>query len=370
MTFTSLAFYMLRQQVSLTDKIAVGQALMTHNRFALGDFLKAMLLGTLLMEGLGCLLLYNLAPAGSFSLFSALFHAVSAFCNAGFSLNSNSLTAWRGNVAVNLIIMSLIICGGLGFSVLIEIRGAMWRKLSFHHRGKRKQSLSWYASVVIKTSLWLIVFGWAAIFLAEFIGFHRQMPFSEALLTSLFQSITCRTAGFNSMGIHSMTNVSLFVMAILMFIGGAPGSCAGGIKVTTFRTIYAFVIAQLKGRKQARVGAFAIKREAVNNALILLVLSVLIIFAATLILSITEGGDLPHPQTRGLVFEIIFEAVSAFGTVGLSTGLTPHLSLAGKWVVTTLMFVGRLGPLVFLAGIKAMQKEEFFELAEEDILIG
>ncbi len=369
MTFTSLAFYLVRQQVSLTDKIAVGQALIPHNRFALGDFLKAMFLGTMLIEGLGGLALYTLAPAGSFNWFSALFHSISAFCNAGFSLNSNSLVPWRGNWPINLIIMFLIICGGLGFSVLIEMRGVFLARIKFDRRG-RKRVLSWYAGIVIKTSLLLIVVGWAAIFMAEFIGFHRQMPLGDAVLSSLFQSVPCRTAGFNSMDIHNMTNVSLFVMVILMFIGGAPGSCAGGIKVTTFRTIYAFITSQLKGRRRAKIGKFAIEKSAINNALILLVLSVLIIFTATLILSITEGGDLPHPQTRGQVFEILFETVSAFGTVGLSTGLTPHLSLVGKWLITALMFIGRLGPLVFLAGIQAMRKEEFFELPEEDILIG
>lgn len=366
MTFTSLAFYLVRHRVSLTDKIAVGQSLLPHNRFELGDFLKAMLLGTLILEGTGALLLYLLSPPGGFTPFSALFHAVSAFCNAGFSLNSGSLVGFRDNWSINLIIMFLIICGGLGFSVLLEARNVI-----FYAAGKRhRQPLSWYASVVLKTTLFLIVIGWFGIFMAEFVGFQRHFSFSESLLAALFQSVTCRTAGFNTMNIHNMTNVSLFVMVILMFIGGAPGSCAGGIKVTTFRTLWAFIVAQLKGRNQARSGKFAIDQDAVNKALILVVVSMLIIFAATLILSVTEGGDLPHPQTRGLVFEILFEAVSAFGTVGLSMGLTPQLSITGKWIITLLMFIGRLGPLVFLASIKAVQKEELFKLPEENLLIG
>ncbi len=376
MTFTSLAFYLIRQRVSLTDKIAVGQALIPHNRFALGDFLKTMLFGTMIIEGIGTLSLYTLAPPGTFNLFSALFHSISAFCNAGFSLNSTSLIPWQDNVPINITIIVLIICGGLGFSVLIEIRDITQAKLrQYLHRPKRafplqQQSFSWYTSIVFKTSLWLIIIGWIAIFLAEFVGFHRQQPLISAILTSLFQSVTCRTAGFNSINIHDMTNVSLFVMVILMFIGGAPGSCAGGIKVTTFRALLAFLTAQFKGRRQSRIGKFAIEQEAVSKALILVVLSVLIIFAATLILSITEGGDLPHTQTRGLFFDILFETVSAFGTAGLSTGLTPHLSMIGKWIITFLMFIGRLGPLVFLASIKAIQKEEFYDLPEEEILIG
>ncbi|MFW8600060.1 TrkH family potassium uptake protein [Desulfobacterota bacterium M19] len=367
MTFTSLAFYLVRQRVSLTDKIAIGQGLVPHSLFSLSHILKAMLLGTLFIEGSGALLLYFAAPSGSFPPFSALFHAVSAFCNAGFALQPDNLTAWRGNWPVNIIFMTLIVSGGLGFSVLLELftlaRGWFSAKRPRPH-------LTWYAGIVLKTSFWLIIGGWLTIFLAEFIGFHRYSPTSDAVLVSLFQSVTCRTAGFNTMNIHAMTNVSLFIMVILMFIGGAPGSCAGGIKVTTFRTILSFIASELKGRTQVRAGRFAISGEAVKKALVLVIFSGLLIIAATLILSITEGGDLPHPQTRGLIFEILFEAVSAFGTVGLSTGLTPHLSMAGKWIITALMFIGRLGPLIFLASISAMRREELYQLPEEEILIG
>ncbi len=366
MTFTSLAFYLVRQQVSLTDRIAVGQALIPQNRFAMGEFLKAVLVGTFCIEAAGAGGLYFLAPPGSFDPFSAVFHAVSAFCNAGFSLHADSLSTWRGNWTVNLIVMALIISGGLGFSVLLEIRGQALDRL---HR-RRTRSLSWHAHIVIKVTIFLIVSGWFALFVAEYVGFHRQMSFADALISTLFQSVTCRTAGFNTLDISGLTNVSLFVMVILMFIGGAPGSCAGGIKVTTFRTLAAFVSAQLRGRSQARAGRFAIEHEAVNKALILLVVASAIVVCATLALSMTEGGDLPHPQTRGLMFEVLFEAVSAFGTVGLSTGLTPHLSAAGKVIITVLMFVGRLGPLVFLSAIKAGQRPEFYELPEEDLLIG
>ena len=224
MTFTSLAFYLVRQRVSLTDKIAVGQSLLPHNRFELGDFLKAMLLGTLILEGTGSLLLYLFAPSG-FTPFSAVFHAVSAFCNAGFSLNSDSLIGFRNNWPVNLIIMFLIICGGLGFSVLLEARSLISLKFqAAGHLKGHKQPLSWYASVVLKTAAFLIFIGWFGIFMAEFVGFQRHFSFSESVLAALFQSVTCRTAGFNTMNIHNMTNVSLFVMVVLMFIGGAPGS--------------------------------------------------------------------------------------------------------------------------------------------------
>ena len=334
----------------------------------LGDILKRIFLWTLVIEASGAALIYLCAP-GRISPYSSIFHAVSAFCNAGFSLNRDSLMSWQDHWGVNLVFMALIILGGLGFSVIIELNSFLTGILSRTTELKRWR-FSWHTSIVLKTSLFLVLFGWAAIFLAEFIGFQRNFSFSESILTSLFQSVTCRTAGFNSLDIGRMTNVSLLIMIVLMFIGGAPGSCAGGIKVTTFRVLHAFIATQLKGRHQSVIGRYAVDRQAVNRALILVVFAAAIIFSSIMILLITEGGDVPHPQTRGLFMELMFEVVSAFGTVGLTTGLTPRLSLTGKWIITTLMFIGRLGPLIFLAAIQDLRREQFFKYPEETIQIG
>ncbi|MDH5297489.1 MAG: ATPase [Desulfobulbaceae bacterium] len=368
MTFTGLAFYLWRHHVSLSDRIAVGQSLLHDPTFHLGRFLIRITLWTLAIETTGALLLYIQDPGG-FAPYSALFHAVSAFCNAGFSLHSNNLMAWRGNWGINLVFILLITLGGIGFSVLVELQeyAAGGFQRTVRNQGRR---LSWYAQVVIKTSLFLVIAGWLAIYVAEFVGFNRQLPAAESILTALFQSVTCRTAGFNTIDIGQMTTVSLLIMLALMFIGGAPGSCAGGIKVTTLRALTAFIQAQLKGRRQTVIGRFAVAQDAVNKALILIVFAFGIITCATLLLSITEGGDIPHPETRGLFLEILFEAVSAFGTVGLSTGLTPKLSMAGRWIITLLMFIGRLGPIVFLVAIQSFQKKLFYNWPEENMLIG
>ena len=189
-------------------------------------------------------------------------------------------------------------------------------------------------------------------------------------MTALFQSVTCRTAGFNTLDLARMTNVSLFFMIILMFIGGAPGSCAGGIKVTTFRVLWALFIAEVKGREQAVIGKFAVDKESVNNALTLFVYAGCIILISTFILNFTEGGDIPHMQASGQFLEILFEVVSAFGTVGLSTGLTPKLSMSGRGIILMLMFVGRLGPLVLLAAFQMLRPRDLFLRPEEKILIG
>lgn len=368
MTFTGLIFYLWRRHISLTDRVAVGQSLLHDPRFALGKFLTRIVLWTFFIELIGALLLNIISPS-AFPPYSAVFHAVSAFCNAGFSLRKDSLIALQGNLGINMIIMILIILGGLGFSVLVE--SGSWLAGRLRAPGlARAGKLSWYARVVLTTTLFLIVAGWLGIYCAEFSGFNRTLPATNAILAALFQSVTCRTAGFNTLDISQMTNVSLLIMVLLMFIGGAPGSCAGGIKVTTFRAITAFAVTQLLGRKQAVVGRFAVDREAMNRAVILLVFSVGIVFTAALLLNITEGGDIPHPLARGLALEIVYEVVSAFGTVGLSMGLTTKLTVAGKCIVTMLMFIGRLGPILFLVAIQNLQKERFFSWPEENLLIG
>jgi trk system potassium uptake protein TrkH len=192
----------------------------------------------------------------------------------------------------------------------------------------------------------------------------------DAMLTALFQSVTSRTAGFNTLNIGQMTNVTLAILLFLMFIGGAPGSCAGGIKVTTFRVLVAAIWSQIKGRNQAVIGKFAIDEAAVRKAMTLFVLSVIIIFFAVFLLDFTEGGDKPHHLVRGQFLEILFESVSAFCTVGLSTGLTPTLSCAGKWVIISLMFIGRLGPFLLIGALQSIQQIQYYKLPEEKIMIG
>ncbi len=368
MTLASLAMFLLRQRVSLTDRIAVGQNLLHNSGFRLGRFLIALVLITLLIESIGAGLLYILLP-GEITPFAAFFHAVSAFCNAGFSLNADSLIPWQNRWGVNFVFMGLIIIGGIGFSVIVE--SLNWLESRLPGRNKRKRlRFSWYSRVVLSTSAVLILGGAAVLFFTEHIAFSREVPLSTSVLTSLFQSVTCRTAGFNTVEIRQMTNVSLMVMIFLMMIGGAPGSTAGGIKVTTLRVMTAFYRAHLVGRRQAVIGNIAASRQTVNRALSLTLYSLLIVCSAVLLLHITEGGDLPHAGSRGLLLEIGFEVTSALGTAGLSTGLTSVLTVPGKCIIMLLMFIGRLGPLIFLAVVHEYQKEELIARPESDLLIG
>ncbi len=167
-----------------------------------------------------------------------------------------------------------------------------------------------------------------------------------------------------------MTNASLFFMIFLMFVGGAPGSCAGGTKVTTFRILVAFIRAQISGRDQAVIGKYAVDRDSVNKSLTLLFFSLALIFLSLIALDFTEGGNVPHTQVRGQFLEILFETVSAFGTAGLSTGLTSKLSPPGRIIIMFLMFVGRLGPLVLLSSLQSMRTKVLFSLPEVKLSVG
>ncbi len=366
MTFTSLAFYLWRKRIFLTDRIAVGESLLNNSSFHLGSFLKKIILFTFFIEAFGVFFLIIFGH-NHFSLFSAIFHSISAFCNAGFSLNSDNLMKFNKNFGVNITIMCLIILGGLGFSVLEEGYSYIESKIT---RKKEIFRLSRHFSIVIKTTVFLILAGWFFIYFADYMNLKKAMPETEDLLASLFQSVTCRTAGFNTLDISSMTNSSLLFMILLMFIGGAPGSCAGGIKVTTFRVLWAFIIDTIRGREQVCIGKYAVDRDTVNKALTLLFFSVAIILVSVLLMSFTEGGDLPHLRIRGNFLEILFETISAYGTVGLSTGLTAGLSSTGKIILVALMFIGRLGPLVLLSALQSIQTKILYLKPEQSISIG
>ena len=368
MTLASLGLYLVRQRVSLTDSLAVGQNLLHDPGFSLGRFLIAIVFLALFVEALGARLLYTLLSS-EISPFSAVFHSVSAFCNAGFSLNSDSLLPWQNRWDVLTVFMVLIIVGGLGFSVLVEILQWLASRLPWKNRRKRIR-LSWYSRVVLSTSLWLVFGGAVILYCTEYVFFSRGVSLNTAALGSLFQSVTCRTAGFNTVEINQMTNVSLLFMMVLMLVGGAPGSTAGGVKVTTFRVMLSYYRAHLLGRKQAVIGHIAASKDTVNRALSLTLYSLLLVVAAVFLLHITEGGSIPHAGSRGLLLEIAFEVTSALGTAGLTTGLTAGLSGAGKFVIMVLMFVGRLGPLIFLALVQEYKKEELIARPEGNLLIG
>lgn len=366
MTYTSLALILLRRRISLTDRMAVGQSLLHDPSFDLRHFLFIVVTGALALEAMGCLALWALDPRG-FHFFSAAFHSISAFCNAGFALQADSLMRWHNDVGVNLVFMVLITVGGLGFTVVNELV----HKAADRARGRKVKRISFHTRTVLSTSVLLVLVGAGAIFLGELFGPGKTgVPMHERMLHALFQSVTCRTAGFNTLDVSVMSNVALVFMMMLMYVGGSPGSSAGGTKTTTFRAVAGFVVSQLKGRSQTVVGNRALDQETMNKALTLTIVAGLTVALATLVLSITEAHMGAEDLHRGTFLKLLFEVVSAFGTVGLSTGVTPKLTDTGRAIIIMLMFVGRLGPILFLTALQEWQTKPRYAWPEEGLMIG
>ena len=371
MTFSTLIFYLWRRRVSLVDRIAVGESLLHDSSFHLGRFLTRMVAVTVCVEAAGALALHLLDPEG-FGPFSAMFHAVSAFCNAGFALRPDNLMAYAGNPGVNLVVMWLIVSGGLGFAVLLEgWQVARNKLLRPRARPTQRLRLGWHARTVFAVSAFLVATGAAMIFFGEFLGErYAELSATDRVMAALFQSVSCRTAGFNTLDIGRMADASLVIMILLMFIGGSPGSCAGGIKTTTFRVLTAFGKARMLGRRQVVVGRFAVDEGTIDRSVTLTVFAGGLVLGSVLLLCFTEGAVAPHVESGGRFLEILFEAVSAFGTVGLTTGITPNLSPAGKLIITMLMFVGRLGPILFLSVLQGFQEPLRYRWPEQSMMIG
>lgn len=377
-TFSVYLFIYLRVGISIRGRWIINETLMHSPISSWRELIRDIFILTLVVESLGTLFLaIDFIPRFGIGrgLYNAAFHSVSAFCNAGFGLYSDSLVQFKDQIGVNVVIMVLITLGGLGFAVLYELAG-LPRWLAARFRAKRGEGpqpeawLSWPSRVVLRTSAMLVIVGAAAIFLAELAGGHRQVRLGALVLESLFQSVTCRTAGFNTLDVSVMTNVSLVIMMLLMVIGGSPGSCAGGIKTTTLRVWWGFIRAQFLGRDQVRVGRFAIDSESVNKALTLLIFSFFFIGVATLLLLAAEGGVESHPLARAGLLETLFETISAFGTVGLSMGLTAGLTTGSKLVISLLMFIGRLGPVWLLTALHSWQTEPRYRLPERTLPLG
>jgi trk system potassium uptake protein TrkH len=191
----------------------------------------------------------------------------------------------------------------------------------------------------------------------------------DRILSGFFQAVNARTSGFNTLPLGSMANETLFILILLMFIGASPGSCGGGIKTTTFSTLVAFGISRFRGHERPQLFNRSISERSIQKAVSVVLISTLVVCVGIMILLETELGGIPHPQSRGKFLELFFEVVSAFGTVGLSTGITDRLSTIGKIIITGIMFIGRLGPLLVAVAVSRPIKARYF-YAEENIMIG
>lgn len=340
MTFAALAFRIAGWRMSLQSQKLVSDSFFQRDLgVEFRSSFKIILLMTLSTEAVGAFLLFLLLPrftGTGTTVFSSVFHSVSAFCNAGFSLHSDSLIGIRDSTGTLLVVMGLITLGGLGYTVNQELLKLV-RKVIRREKDFEPNTFSLNTRLVLTVSAVLVVGGSILILVSGLTP--DEISWHDKVRDALFQSVTARTAGFNSVDIGSLPTASLFTLIVLMFIGGSPGSCAGGVKTTLIPVWLARLRASMMGKQQVRLLDRSLSQDLVSRVDLLLGLAVLWNMFGILVLFITQT----HFPTRAI--DLVFEQISAFGTVGLSTGLTVNLSTTGKlWIVAT-MFVGRLGPL-------------------------
>jgi trk system potassium uptake protein TrkH len=316
-------------------------------------------------EGLGALVLslrfLRDLPAGK-AVWNGVFTSVSAFCNAGFDVLGGNMTSFEpyvGDITVNLVVPALIIVGGLGFIVIDELL----RRLSRIRTGR----LSTHSRTVLWATAVLAIGGALVLLALESANQHTvtASPLGTRLLASWFQSVSARTAGFSSIPIGTMRPASLIVLVVLMFIGASPGGTGGGVKTTTITVVLAFAWSVIIGSDQVHVGKRGIRTQNVKKAIVIVTLSLAIVLGGTFLLVVMDGESFSS-------LALLFETTSAFGTVGLSTGITPTLSAGSKSVLIAIMLAGRVGVLTTMLTLLApvRSRERSLHLAETDIVVG
>ncbi len=364
MTANTFLLLLLGRRFNLRDKIAVQQAFDRSGIQGAAQLIRSIIAITLFFELTGLFLLLGLFVAQyglNRGLWLALFHSVSAWNNAGFSLFPNSLMDYQGSLLVNLIIPGLVILGGLGYETLFELYLWLRDRVTRRHE---KLSFSLNFKVGLSTTLFLLFGGAVAFFMVEVRNPATLggMSLPVELMTAWFQSMTTRTAGFNSIDTGSMTTAGLFIAIALMFVGGSPGGTAGGIKTTTLRVLTSCTKAILRGREEV-----TLYERQIPQSLILKAIGVVLGSATTVVL-MTVLITLSDPDVDFI--KILFEVVSAFATVGLSTGITASLSIPAKLVLIATMYTGRVGILLLMAAVLGDPKPSFVRYPEENLLVG
>lgn len=366
MTATTFLLLLLGRRFGLRDKLAFQQSLDRTEINGASQLLRSIIATTMLFELTGALLLLlAFAPNHGWNrgLWLAVFHSVSAWNNAGFSLFSDNLIGFQSSILVNLVVPGLIIFGGIGYETIFEMYLILRERLT---RQPRQVILSLNFKVATSTTLILLTVGTLAFFIVELRNPNTlgTMPLGHRLMAAWFQSVTARTAGFNSIDVGKMTVAGLFITIALMFIGGSPGGTAGGIKTTTFRILATCAKTVLQGKEEVYLYERQIPVSLVLKAVAVTVGSLAVVLSMTTMISLSDGD-------RGIDFiQILFEVVSGFATVGLSTGITASLSVFGKLVLIATMYIGRVGVLLLMAALIGDPKPSFVRYPEENLLVG
>ncbi|MCS6863970.1 MAG: potassium transporter TrkG [Gemmataceae bacterium] len=365
LTFTSLVILALGGRLSLRQEALSAGSPMDVGQHPINprQLLRDVIIFTVLFESVAAGILYLLwVPRLGWegAAWPALFHSISAFCNAGFSTFSDSLMSFQQCPLTLLVLSVQIVAGGIGFLTLEE--------LYLHAKARREQRnfrLSIHSRLVLVTTAVLLVGGWIVYICLEWNAALSDLPAGHKLTNALFMSATARTAGFNTIDHAKASDAGNFTTILLMSIGGSPGGTAGGLKTTTLSLLLILAWSRFRGRDIASVWSRSLRKETTDRAVGLFVIAFATMTMGILLLTVTES-DSPH----GGFLMRMFEAVSAFNTVGLSMGLTPHLSPAGRVIVIVLMFLGRVGPLALATALAVTAKAGKFRYAYEEVVVG
>lgn len=364
MTFASALLVTMVPRLSFQDRFVLAQTLGGGERIKSKTLLKAVIISTLTIESLGALILFfkfqQEYPLGQ-AIFHSVFHSVAAFCNAGFSTFSANLEGYSNSLYVILTIASLVIFGGLGFVVISEIVS------QFRFKNSR---LSLHTKLALATTLALLIVGTAAIYFAERDNVLKDMSTGRGLANAFFQSVTPRTAGFNTIPQGRLTEVTILMTMILMFIGTCPGSTGGGTKTTTLSVLLLLAYSRIRGRRAVSAFKRSISDISIVHSLTVWLVAILIIATLFIFFMFSEEHSSSPIAGHGWFLDGLFEVVSAFGTVGLSIGITPYLHDFGKIILILLMFIGRVGLLTLVFSLTRPSKQGEIVYLEEEVMVG
>jgi len=355
-TFTTLYLIMPLRRVSITTHGMIRDYSLASVEFHTRKTIREILAWTIGFELVSALIIWPALAKQGYRFYDALFHAISAFCNAGFSTLQSGMESFRDNILLNVVTMILIISGGIGFIVLQDIARVARRK---------KLHLSYHSSVVLRTTIVLIILGAFGFYLLEQNHAFKELSPGSKIMAAFFQSVTPRTAGFDTIAQSNLSSASQLVTIILMFIGASPGSTGGGIKTVAFYVLLLVALRLREGADTIVDRNRTVTPHTVNKAVTALIRGAFIVLVATTILLASERAN-GHPV--GLE-SAIFECVSAFGTVGLSIGITPHLTDISKLVLVASMFMGRAGLFVLAIPPSRRSPESFVQYPKADVLL-
>ena len=355
MTMATLGALVVGKKISLKERLVIKEQLNQGTLSGLVKLTKYVIIVTFSIEAIGAMLLstrfipiYGLGKG----IWYSVFHAISAYCNAGFDILGNSFVPYANDITLNLTLSLLIILGGLGFSVYLDIS-----------KNRKFERFQLHTKLVIWITIILLLFGMIIFLIIEWknpstIG---NLSFWEKLLPTFFQSVVTRTAGFNSLDISMIKDTSAFLFIVLMFIGGSPGSTAGGIKTTTFGAIALTTVSIIKGDRDIVAFKKRIPDNVINRSLAIVTVAMALIILVSFVLTVTEDAAF---------LEVLFETTSAFATVGLTRGITPELSDIGKIIITLTMYIGRVGPLTMAFAFAQKSKHTKLRYSEGTIIVG